>query len=114
MGYQRGEGLLPETAYFCWTVLMKLRGGPVLSDGETARRYDVSRKVLKKIKMLQSWKGGKVGRKRDTVDRELSSAEVEFLDRAIAALIYRAAEVAHAPEESRRPIRMSDLPPIGL
>lgn len=108
---------LPSVAYFCVTVLKheaaRLEGnGGGGSDEQTVQTFGISRSVLKKIRHLSTKKGGAAARKATGLQLELTDQDVRFLNKAIQAIILRAAEVAHNPGATRDTLTLADLPKI--
>ena len=99
MGCRQGKEPLPSMAYFCLTVIER---GPT--------KKDFSSRVRDKIRRLSSGKGGQQARKADGKDKDLTDQDRRFLDKAIKAIIRRAAERAHDPDGDLPPISMSNLP----
>ena len=112
MGYRSGREPLPSMAYFCLTVLEQSTGARGQRRRAAAKQYGIDFAVLDKIGSLSSGAGGQQARKASGVGRELTSAETYFLKRAMAALIHRAAEVAHDSNKSHDEIKLSDLPEL--
>lgn len=110
MGYRSNREPLPSMAYFCLTVL-RLAAGLSESDNEVVEKYAVEKKVLSKIVKLSTNKGGAYARKASGTRVDLTPSETRFLEKAIVALIRRAAEVAHDPDKSRDEIKLSDFCP---
>ena len=110
MGYLQGREPLASMAYFCLTMLEDKKDRMT-----AARKYGIDREVLTKIAKLSSEKGGQEARKARGINRELTPSETRFLQKAIPALIRRAAEVAHDckhdPHKSRDGIKLSEFCP---
>ena len=96
-------------AYFCLTVLERSAGGRP----KVKSTYRIGMRVLNKIAVLSSEKGGSEARKADGTSEELSPQERQFLKRAVIAIIRRAAERAHSPNNELPLIDMSGLPSLG-
>ena len=110
-GYCSRKEPLASMAYFCLTILEKSTGAPRRSRRQAAAgQYRIDQAVLGQIGNLSSEKGDTQARKADGIGRPLTSSETHFLKEAIKALILRASEVAHDPNESRAEIKLSDLP----
>ena len=114
--YHRYEGYilrresLPSMAYFCLTVLESLASDKPYRQ-KAASEYSISSKVLKKIANLTGNKGGReTARKAQGIDSELTSQESLFLEKAIKAIIRRAAEAAANRNGSFQEITLADLP----
>ncbi len=110
IGYRLGREPLPAMAYFCLTVLEKSTGAQQDTRNAAAKQYEIDKGVLNEVGKLSTEKGGSQARKVDGIGDELTPSETHFLEKAIAALIRRAAEVAHDPNKSRDTIKLSDLP----
>ena len=106
--YRLGRTTLPDAANFCVTILeKKYRGRP-----SAAMKCGVSKKIFNKIATLASEKGGDDARKAKGADDEFTDQERRFLNRALKAIIIRAAQVA-ADDSQRHPqITMADLPSL--
>ena len=109
MNYLRGYEPLPGMAYFCLTILeYKLK-----TRKAAARHYKIGSKVLNKIGEISSKKGGRLeARKREGVKCDLTEQERRFLEKAVAKMIYRAAEKINDPTKSLSQITLNDLPPV--
>lgn len=106
---------LPSVAYFCVTVLdheaARLNGnGGRGSDRQTVQTFGISRNVLRRIRDLSTNKGGAAARKATGLQLELTDQEIRFLNKALQAIILRAAEVAHNPGATRDTLTLADLP----
>lgn len=111
--YRSGRELLPAMAYFCLTVLEKSTGEQQQRRQAAAEKYGIDFAVLDKIGSLSTRAGGQQARKASGISRELTSSETRFLEKAMAALIRRAAEVARDPtNKGRDEIKLSDLPEL--
>ena len=104
MGYRQGREPLASMAYFCLDVLEHPEGKRA-----AAHKYQISSKLLAKIRQLSSTRGGQEARKASGRVRDLTNQEHRFLQEAIKALIYRAAETAHNPNSDLRKISLSDI-----
>ncbi len=119
MVYRQRREPLTGMAYFC---LSMLEDPPAGSSRErkingnkrkvAAKKYRIDANVLNKIGELSSERGGVDARKREGTDLPLSSAERNFLDRAVKAIIRRVAEWEHAPSNNLPELSWSDLPPL--
>ncbi len=104
MGYRRGHEPITGMAYFCHTFIMHM------GKGSAAEHFQISKKVLKRIRKLSSKKGGPSGaRKHNGIAEDLTTEERQFLDEAIRTIIHRVAEKARTPEIRLTQITLSDL-----
>lgn len=110
VGFREGREPLTTMAYFCLTVLEASTGECRGRRAAAAQRYCISEAVLKQLGELSSTKGGVGARKAEGVQQNLNQQEKMFLEAAVTTIIRRAAEVAHYPETSLKPITMFDLP----
>ena len=106
MRYRENREPLPSMAYFCLTVLEAAAG----SRKAAAGKYGIDMSVLNRIGDLTANRGGAEARKAGGVVTELSPQERHFLDRAVKAIVRRAAERAHAPTDALLKISLSELP----
>lgn len=102
--YRRGAETLPAMAYFCVTTLEQMAGGR-----KAAAHFGISGKVLKRIRILSSNKGGEIARKADGRNTPYSPSEEQFLRSAVKALIRRAAQVEYGPDPTRGKITLNDI-----
>ena len=86
--YKAGKELLTSFAYYCYTEILEGSSG----EADAAKRYNVSRKLLRRISELSSRKGGTEARKADGAGLPLTQDERRFLERAVVRLIRRVAE----------------------
>ena len=86
--YKVGKEPLPSFAYYCYREILEGSSG----EADAAKRYNVSRKLLRHISALSSYKGGAEARKADGKGRPLTQDERRFLERAVVRLIQRVAE----------------------
>ena len=100
-----GREPLSGMAYFCFTVLRQMGGGP----SNAARHFGVSNKLLDRIRTLSAYKGGTGARKEDGRKAPYTPEEERFLRSAIKTLIHRAAEVESGPHPSRTTITLADF-----
>ena len=107
LGYRQGQEPLWGMAYFCLTVLEGRKGRQA-----AARKYQIAKAVLKWIGYLSSETGDQQARKESGRGRKLTDQEHRFLEEATKAVIYRAAEKAHDPDNDLPRISLSDLPPV--
>ena len=109
--YRLGKEPLASMAYFCLTILEESTGAPRRGRRQAAAgQYRIDQAVLGQIGNLSSEKGDTQARKAAGIGRPLTPSDTRFLEEAIKALILRASEVAHDPNESRAEIKLSDLP----
>lgn len=99
---------LPDVAYFCVSVLEEKYGGREAA----AKECRVSKRVIRKIAMLASEKGGEDARKAKGADDDFTVREKQFLREAIAAIIRRVAQVAADDSQCLTQITMTDLPSL--
>ena len=104
--YCEGKEPLTSMAYFCLTTLQGKDGR-----AGAAARYWISKRVLRRLSMLSSTKGGFGARKAEGVRQDLTQQERQFLEAAVKTMIHRAAEVAYDPDARLTEITMRDLPP---
>ena len=105
LGHLEGREPLPGMAYFCFTVLQQMGGGPA----NAPRHFGVSNSVLKRIRTLSAYKGGTDARKEDGRNAPYTPEEERFLRSAIKTLIHRAAEVESGAHPRRRKITLADV-----
>ena len=106
LGYREGREPLPSMAYFCYEVFAKRLG----NDSEhAARRHKLSHKLVKMVGNLASNKGGDQARKQSGICHPLTQSEVQFLQKAVGAMIVRAAMVAADPSQPMETIDSSNL-----
>lgn len=109
VGHLEGKEPLPSMAYFCLEVLQGATGPSKRRRREAARVYRIEKEVLDEIGSLVSRKGGAQARKWEGRGAELNESEVQFLKRAVGAIILRMAEMAGDPDRDYPTIRMSDF-----
>ena len=97
---------LPDAANYCLTVLETIAGGRE----KASSHFSIDGKVLRKLAELAAIKGGKEARKAKAAQAEYTSAEREWLMKALPLFIRRAAEVAFDPGVPRSRIALADLP----
>ena len=93
--YKAGKEPPTSFAYYCYTEIVQVNGEQTTA----ASRYNVSRKLLKRISNLSSRKGGIEARKADVREPPLTHEECLFLERAVVRLIRRLAEFHANPQE---------------
>ena len=96
IGYRQGREPLPSMVYFCYDVFANRLGK---NAKHAAEKHRISYKLVKKVRNLASNKGGDQARHQSGICRPLSQAEVHFLQKAVAAMIVRAAIVAADPNQ---------------
>ena len=106
MGYIQGREPLPSMAYFCYEVFAKRLGKDAK---HAAEKHKISRKLVKRVRILASNKGGDQARHQSGICHPLSQPEVQFLQKAVAAMIVRAAIVAADPNQPMDTIDGSNL-----
>jgi len=111
VGYRRGKEPLASMAYFCLTVVEQSIGHKSGKRREAAKQYQISQGILDEIGKLSSGKGGPDARKADGRTAPLTAQERRFLEKAIKALIRRAAQKAHSPAGDYPLITKSNLQP---
>lgn len=103
--YREQKDTLTGVGYFCFTVLKGKR-----QIGDAAGRLSVSTSVLTTLSNLSSSKGGPDARKHVGLNRPLSDPERIWIEAAMKALIWRAAEVASNSTKKYPQITLADLP----
>ena len=106
IGYRQGREPLPSMAYFCYDVFAYRLGTNPKHAGE---KHKMGHKLIDKIRTLASTKGGDKARHQNGIYQPLSQLEVQFLEKAVAAMITRAAIVAADPEQPMDTIDGSNL-----
>jgi hypothetical protein len=108
-GFKNGHEPLPSMAYFCFTLLKHKYGG----QEEASKALAVHRDILRKIGDLSSNRGDPSNARKVTSQKftPFTSAEAEWLDAAIRALIRRSGQVAsgNSPQQL---LTMRQLPQI--
>lgn len=107
MDYRQGRKSLVDMAYFCLDILQSRNGRKGAVEAN-----QISSKVLKKIQVLSSTRGGRQARKAIGRNQDLTDQERRFLEEATKAMICRAAEKAHNPDSDLPKITLSDLPRV--
>ena len=97
VGYCQDRDPLASMAYFRLTVLLRPNGKK-----RVAERYGIDFAVLDSIGRLSSKRGAQQVRKASGRGSDLKSQERRFLEEAIRAVIYRAAEKDHNPDSDPR------------
>ena len=106
--YRKGKGKLPSMVYFCLTFLENDAG----NRENIAKKYKISKNVLKKFASLSSTKGrlDVDVRKAKHNQGSLTEMEIEWLGEAITKIIIRVGEYGNSPNLDL--LDMSDLPKI--
>jgi len=112
LGFRQGREPLPSIAYFCLTVLEMPWKSSKNARRDAASHYGIANAILNRVGTLSSTMGGRNARKAQGRYRNFSAEESRFLERAVNAIVRRAAEVAHDPSARVQRITMSDLPPL--
>ena len=106
IGYRQGRELLPSMAYFCHDVFANRLGKDAK---HTATKHKISHKLVERVRILASKKGGDQARHHFAICHPLTQPEVQFLRKAVAAMIIRAAMVAADPNQPMDTIDGSNL-----
>ena len=106
MDYRQDPDKLVSMAYFCFHVFTTKLGCDLK---DSAKKHKISRNLLERVRTLASTKGGDQARKADGVDYPLTQEDVLFLDKAVAAMILRAAIVAADPDQPMGCINSGNL-----
>ena len=106
MGYRQGREPLPSMAYLCYEVFAKRLGR---NAKDAAEKHSISHNLVKRVSNLASNKGGDQARHQSGVSHPLTRPEVQFLEKAVAAMIIRAAMVAADPNQSMHTIDARNL-----
>ena len=91
IAYRQGREPLPSMAYFCYEVFAKRLGEDAK---DSATKHKISHKLVKRVSNLASNKGGGQARHHSAICHPLTQPEVQFLEKAVVAMISRAAMVA--------------------
>ena len=112
LGYLSGREPLPSMAYFCLTMLRySIRSnGKEATDQETSAHYRIEQHVISKTVKLSTNSGGSQARKASGFKQELTPENTRFLQKAVKAIIRRAAEVEYGPVNGLPEIKLADLP----
>ena len=106
MGYRQGREPLPSMAYFCYEVFVRRCGrGP----NDAATKHKMSHNLIKRVSNLASNKGGDQARHEHGICQPLAQPEVQVLEKAVAAMITRAAMVVADPSQPMHFIDCSNL-----
>ena len=105
-GYRQGHEPLPSMAYFCCEVFTKR-----LSDNarDAADKHQISHSLIRYVNNLASNKGGAQARHAHAVDHELTPDESRKLEKAVVAMITRAAKVLADPNQHMPEINLGNL-----
>ena len=96
LGYRQGREPLPSMAYFCYEVFTKrFSKGP----NHATEKHKIGHNLIEKVRTLASNKGGELARHEHAISCPLTQNDVRFLERAVAAMIVRAAMVAADPDQ---------------
>ena len=76
---------------------------------DAAGRLQIGNNVLKKVRKIANNKGGQQARHASAIDHPLTQYEVRFLEKAIVAMIVRAAKVAANPDQPMEFIDLGNL-----
>ena len=106
MDYRQGREPVASMAYFCFNVFAKKLGE---NPKDSAKKHNISLKLVKKVRELTSRKGGDQARKLDGIGDPLTQNDVKFLENAVTAMILRAAIVAADPDQSMETIDCGNL-----
>jgi hypothetical protein len=107
--YHENRTTLSDAANFYLTALTAAAGGRRQA---AAKHFGIALPILNNLGMLAGEKGGKEARKANAAKSGYTSAERDWLETAMKAIIRRAAEVAHNSTLPHKQITMADLPPI--
>ena len=93
-------------AYFCCEVFTKR-----LSNGikDAADKHKISGNLIDKVNNLSSNKGGDQARHASAIADPLTPCETQFLEKAVVAMIIRAAKVAADPNQPMENITVGNL-----
>ena len=105
-GYRQRHEPLPSMAYFCCEVFTKR-----LSNGikDAADMHKISRNLIDKVNNLSSNKGGDEARHASAIADPLTPCETQFLEKAVVAMIIRAAKVIADPNQPMEKITVGNL-----
>ena len=106
LGHRQGREPLPSMAYFCFEVFAKRLGKGAK---HAAKKHKISHKLVKRVSKLASNKGGDQARHQSGICHPLTQPEVQFLQKAVASMIVRAAIVAADPNQPMETIDGSNL-----
>ncbi len=106
IGYRQDHEYLPSMAYFCCEVFTKKISH---NAKDAAEKHKVSHSLIRQINKIASNKGGNQGRHASAISSPLTSSEVQFLEKAVIAMIIRAAKVAADPDQPIEEINVGNL-----
>ena len=106
MGYRQGREPLPSMAYLCYEVFAKRLGR---NAKDAAEKHKISHNLVKSVSNLASNKGGYQARHQSAISHPLTQPEVQFLEKAVAAMVIRGAMVAADPNQPMHKIDVSNL-----
>ena len=96
---------LPVVAYICCEEFEKL--GANLNDA--AAKHKISHNLVKEVRKIANTKGGDGSRHAQGIGHPLTRREKQILERAVAAMIIRAAKVAADPNQHMPEINLGNL-----
>ena len=102
--YRNGRDL-PVVAYICCEEFEKL--GANLNDA--AAKHKISHNLVKEIRKIANTKGGDGSRHAQGIGHPLTRREKQILERAVAAMIIRAAKVLADPNQHMPEINLGNL-----
>ncbi len=76
---------------------------------DAAGRLKVSHNVIREVRKIANNKGGQQARHASAIDHPLTQYEVRFLEKAVVAMIIRAAKVAANPDQHMDKINLGNL-----
>ena len=76
---------------------------------DAAGRLKISHNVIREVRKIANNKGGQQARHASAIDHPLTQYEVRFLEKAVVAMIVRAAKVAANPDQPMEFIDLSNL-----
>ena len=106
IGFREGREPLPSMAYFCHDVFTKRLGK---NAKHAAEKHKISHNLLRRVSNLASNKGGDQARHQSGTSNPLTQEDVQFLLKAVAAMIIRAAVVVADPSQSMDTVDCSNL-----
>ena len=104
--YRQERDLLASMAYFCLDVFTKRLSHDF---ADAANKHKISHNLIIKVHDLSSNKGGAQGRHAHGIVQTLTSDERRILDKAVVAMIIRAAKVAADPNQHMLEINLGNL-----
>ena len=106
IGYRQGREPLPAMAYFCYEVFAKRLGKDAK---HAATKHKISHKLVDRVRNLASTKGGDQARHQFGICHPLTQPRSPVLQKAVSAMIVRAAIVAADPNHPMKTIDGSNL-----